>query len=279
MVRASVVLLFLASCAHAPAPSAAVTITRPAEPAAAKIEDHTQERITAAKADIAGEHYAAASRALLAIVCGDRPVHGPEDLARCPSTPFVNTAEAWGLIGELALQNKLEVMTSEWGAARRIVTRWDGHTNGAQLEIADVALTQATRLSASSKYAFELAKTRDKLRRFGPALEAYAKALDSSPSRLHRNEALEGAAHCITYLDWDGDGATDAVVGFDRPEVRNVLASSSQSWVADVYVRALDSLIDTDECSAARAGASELARRFPQNPNVPRITAALQNCP
>jgi len=277
MVRVSVVFLFLAACAHAPPSSPAVTIVRPVEAPPPKIEDHTQERITAAKADIAEERYAAASHALLAIVCSDRSVHDAEDLARCPSTPFVNTAEAWGLIGELALQSKLEMNVSEVAAARRVVARWDGHVKGAQLEVADVALTQATRLSASSKYAFELATTRDKLRRFGPALEAYAKVLESGAR--HRSEALAGAARCITTVDWDGDGDKDAVIGFDRPEVRNVLASSSQPWVADVYVRALDSLIETDECSAARAGAADLARRFPQNPNVSRINAQLQNCP
>ena len=248
------------------------------ETAAPKIEDHTQERITAAKTDMAEGRDAAASRALLAIVCGDRVVHGADDLARCPTTPFVNTAEAWGLIGELALSNRLEVTQTEWGAARRVVTRWDGHANGAQLEIADVALTHATRLSASAKYAFQLATTREKLRRYGPALEAFAKVLESS-SRAHHGEALEGAAHCIVYFDWDGDGERDAITAFDRPEVRNVLGSSQQPWVAEVYVRALDTLIDTDDCAAARTGAADLARRFPQNPNVARINAQLQSCP
>jgi len=277
MVRASVFLLFLASCAHAPA-STAVTISHPAEIVPTKIEDHTEERITAAKADIHEERYGPASHALLAIVCGERVVHGAEDLARCPATPFVNTAEAWGLIGELALHGKLELTQTEWGAARRVVVRWDGHTGNTQLEVADVALSHATRLSASPKYAFQLATTRDKLRRFGPALEAFAKVLES-PSGTHRKEALEGAARCITHTDWDGDGAADAVVAFDRPEVRNVLASSQQPWVAEVYVRALDTLLDADECSAARSGASDLARRFPQNTNVSRINAELQNCP
>jgi hypothetical protein len=279
MVRRLLLVFLLVACANPPAPNAAVTITGPPTASATTaIEDHTQERITAAKADIDAERFGAASHALLAIVCGNRAVRGADDLARCPATPFVNTAEAWGLIGELALKNRLEVAQTEWGAARRVVTRWEGRANGAQLEVADIALAHATRLSASAKYAFELATTRDKLRHYGPALEAYAKVLESG-TRSHRSEALEGATHCITYFDWDGDGTKDAVTGFDRPEVRNVLASSSQPWVAEVYVRALDSLVDTDDCAAARSGASELARRFPQNPNVSRITAAVQNCP
>jgi hypothetical protein len=277
MVR-SVLLSFLLACAHAPQPNVAVTIVRPAESAPPKIEDHTQERIAAAKADMAEGHDGAASHALLSIVCGDRPVHGAEDLARCPATPFVNTAEAWGLIGELALGNKLEVAQTEWGAARRVVTRWEGHANGAQLEIAEIALAHATRLSASPKYAFQLATTRDKLRRYGPALEAFAKVLESS-STSHRRDALEGAARAITQFDWDGDGENDSVVAFDRPEVRNVLASSQQPWVAEVYVRALDTLLETDECAPARTGAAELARRFPQNTNLSRINAQLQSCP
>ena len=133
-------------------------------------------------------------------------------------------------------------------------------------------------MSASPKYAFQLATTRDKLRRYGPALEAFAKVLESQ-SNAHRREALEGAARCIVMFDWDGDGVNDSAIAFDRPEVRNVLASSQQPWVAEVYVRALDTLIDTDDCSAARAGAADLARRFPQNGNLSRINAQLQNCP
>ena len=277
MVR-RLLLFFLVGCSHPAPANVAVTIAHPVESAPAKIEDHTQERIAAAKTDIAEGREAAASHALLSIVCGDRVVHGAEDLARCPATPFVNTAEAWALIAQLAMDNKLEVVQTEWGAARRVVGRWDGHTNSAQMELAEVALTHATRLSASPKYAFQLATTRDKLRRYGPALEAFAKVLESS-STSHRNAALEGAARCITHSDWDGDGEADAVVAFDRPEVRNVLASSQQPWVAEVYVRALDTLIDAEECSAARTGASELARRFPQNPNLSRIRGELQNCP
>ena len=277
MVRRLLLFFLLGACAHPPQQTA-VTITRPVESAPPVVEDHTQERITAAKADIAGERYGAASRALVAIVCADRVVHGWEDLARCPATPFVNTAEAWGLIGELALQDKLELAQTEWGAARRVVVRWDGRTKGAQLEVAEVALSHATRLSASPKYAFQLATTRDKLRRYGPALEAFAKVLESQSS-AHRKEALEGASRCVVYFDWDGDGVRDSVFAFDRPEVQNVLASSQQPWVAEVYVRALDNLIDSDECSAARTGAADFARRFPQNGNVSRINAALQNCP
>jgi hypothetical protein len=279
MVRRLLAFFLLAAACTRPQPAnVAVTITRPAESAPAKIEDHTQERIAAAKVDITEGHYDAASHALLAIVCGDRIVHGWEDLARCPATPFVNTSEAWALIGELALDNHLELAQTEWGAARRVVTKWDGHTKGVQLEVAEVALAHATRLSASPKYAFQLATTRDKLHRYGPALEAYAKVLDSG-GRTHRNEAIEGAAHCITYFDWDGDGEKDSVLGFDRPEVQNALAASSQPWVAEVSVRALDALIDTDECAAARTGATDLARRFPQNPNISRINAQLQSCP
>jgi hypothetical protein len=277
MVR-SLLLFFLVACAHSQPANVAVTIAQPVVSSTPAIEDHTQERITAAKADMTEGRDAAASRALLAIVCGERVVHGAEDLARCPATPFVNTAEAWALIGDLALRNRLELAQAEWGGARRIVTRWDGHASSGQLEVAEVALTQATRLSASPKYAFQLATTRDKLRRYGPALEAFAKVLESSPTS-HRRDALEGAARCIVYFDWDGDGENDPVFAFDRPEVRNVLASSQQPWVAEVYVRAVDTLVEEGECAAARPGATELARRFPQNTSVPRITAAMQNCP
>src|SRR5580765_6105290 len=140
-------LFFLAACSHPQPTNVAVTIAHPVESAPAKIEDHTQERIAAAKADMKEGHDGAASRALLSIVCGDRAIHGADDLARCPAPPFVNTAEAWALIGELALKNRLEVGQTEWGAARRVVARWDGHANGTQLELADVALTHAARLS------------------------------------------------------------------------------------------------------------------------------------
>src|SRR5262245_31202992 len=156
MVRSLLFFFFVAACTHPQPANVAVTIAHPVESAPAKIEDHTQERIAAAKADMKEGHDGAASHALLSIVCGERPIHGAEDLARCPATPFVNTAEAWALIGELALKNRLEIAQTEWGAARRVVTRWDGQASGSQLEIADIALTHATRLSASGKYAYEL---------------------------------------------------------------------------------------------------------------------------
>jgi hypothetical protein len=278
MVRSLLLIFVVGACARPQPASVAVTIAQPTPTATTAIEDHTQERITAAKADMADGHDAAASRALLSIVCGERVVRGAEDLARCPATPFVNTAEAWGLVGELALRNKLELAQAEWGGARRIVSRWDGHANNGQLEVAEIALTHATRLSASPKYAFQLATTRDKLRRYGPALEAFAKVLESS-SGAHRRDALEGAARCIVYFDWDDDGENDAVLAFDRPEVRNILASSEQPWVAEVYARAIETLIEERECGLARPGANELTRRFPQSPSVARINAELQNCP
>src|SRR5262245_48915015 len=153
MVRSLLLFFLLGACAHPqPANVAAVTITHPVEAPPAKIEDHTEERIAAAKADMKEGRDGAASHALMSIVCGDRAIHGAEDLARCPATPFVNTAEAWALIGELALKNRLEIAQTEWGAARRVVTRWDGHPNNGQLEVAEVALTHAMRLSASAKY-------------------------------------------------------------------------------------------------------------------------------
>src|SRR6185295_13854390 len=99
MVRPLLLFFLVAACSHPLPANVAVTIAHPVETAPLKIEDHTQERIAAAKADMNEGHDGAASRALLSIVCGDRAIHGADDLARCPSTPFVNTAEAWALIG------------------------------------------------------------------------------------------------------------------------------------------------------------------------------------
>jgi hypothetical protein len=278
MVRVLSFVLFLAACSHPP-PNVAVTIAQPVEELPKVAPDQTDQRIKAAKEDIAAQHFGAASRALLAIVCGERNIHGQEDLARCPASPFVNTAEAWGLLGDLALKGRLELSQTEWSAAQRVVTRWGNERrDGAQLELAEIALSHATRQSASPKYALALATTREKLHRCGAALDAFAKVLESS-SYAHRKEALDGAASCLTNFDWDNSGENDDVIGFDRPEVRTMLGASQQSWVAELYARVIESFIDERECDAARAGASAFTRQFPQNPNASRLAANVQNCP
>ena len=164
---------------------------------AAEPVDHTQERITAAKEDIAAERYDAASRALLAIVCGAREVRNKDDLERCPSPAFVNTAEAWGLLGELALKNKLQLASNDWSAAQRLVVRW-GDSKEPGLELAEIALDRAVRQSGSVKYALSLATTREKLQKLGPAFDAFVKVLESS-SGAHRQRG--DGRRCTVHRD------------------------------------------------------------------------------
>jgi hypothetical protein len=153
--------------------------------------------------------------------------------------------------------------------------RWGGSKEPG-LEVAQIALDRAVRQSGSVKYAFQLGTTCQKLRKYGPALDAFAKVLASGDG--HRKEALAGAAVSITYADWDGDGDDDDVTGFDRPQVQAALGGSKQPWVADVYERAIQTFLELGSCAPAQSGVAQFAQRFPTHGSLPRLQADAQAC-
>jgi hypothetical protein len=275
---------FLAGCAR-PEPVTAITLTHPlAPPPAAPVVDRTAERIAAAREDIAAERWDAAARALLAIVCGDREVTGESDLARCVPAPGMDATEAWGLLGQLALDGHVVLRASEWTAAQRVVSRWsqlngEATRDDLQLGVAEIAFSRATvsQTSHTTQWLYELGVVQQKRKRFGRAVGTFVKVLDANSSAFQK-DAVDRVVEIIGDFDWDGDGTEDDVRGFARPEVHAAL-SAQKPYVAEVYVRALEELFDDDRCDEARAGMAELVRRFPSNPAIGRLTGAMSSCP
>jgi len=268
----------LVACAK-PQSVAAVTLGGPTATApTAPIVDRTAERIRAARDAIGQKRLDVASSILLSIVCGERAVHGEADLARCSPPPGIDATEAWGLIGRLALSGDLVLEGREWSTAQRIVSRWD-HGDRVQLAIAEIALSRATAsiTAQTSEWLYALALAQQRRSEYARALPNFVKVLEVGPRGFH-DEALTGAVECIVTLNWDDEKQNDVVQGFARPEVHAALAAQ-RPYIAEIYVRALEVLLDEDECDNARVGLAELTQRFPTSPAIARLSPSIHNCP
>ncbi len=267
----------LVACAK-PQSVSAVTLGGPVAAPAAPIVDHTTERIRAARDAIGHQRLDVASSILLAIVCGDRTIDGDADLARCSPPPGIDATEAWGLIGRLALSGDLVLEGRDWSAAQRIVSRWD-HADRMQLAVAEIALARATAsiTAQTSEWLYALGLAQQRRKECGRALPNFVKVLEVGPPGLH-DEALTGAVGCVVAPDWDDDGQDDDVHGFSRSEVHAALAAQ-KPYIAEIYARALEALLDEDACSDARVGLAELTQRFPTSPAIARLSTPIHNCP
>jgi hypothetical protein len=263
----------MTACAH-PESVTAVTIAQPSTVPTTPPVDLTGLRVEEARAQIDAHHFDEASTSLIAIVCPSAQT----DLQKCGPPATGAGAEAWALIGQLAVERKLVTTSYGWMGARHVVDRWSHTKNDSLLAVAELAYSRATSFPSRDERAWLIAlgTVRASRGHHEDALRTFIKILDR---RAETAGALEGAAASVAHKDWDGDNVDDAVHGFARPEVARLLARDAP-YLPSVYAQAIQKMAETGECDDARAGLMEMKHRFAASPAMSRAESIIvSDCP